>query len=390
MTDKTALRPFDPNLKTKLVVVAGTHGIAASIYQEEPSSVWVPIDHASRSLTPCEQRYHQIERESLAVAWGMDIHRYYLLGIHFECYTDHQPLIPIYANINKAGPARVGRHRLYTQHFNFTMKYIPGKGNPCDYNSRHPTPLGTERQDKRGYMPPSYEDDVMINKIITDDLPDAVTLSMVQATTTKDATLQELIKCINKGYISKNPVLREYIKIFHELTFTEGVILRNNRLVIPSRELAPGQGNLRQLVIDLAHERHQGESKCKQLLRSRIWFPKMDKRIQEKVQGCLGCQATTYTPTRDPLQPTVLPSQPWQQINMDFWGPLPSREHILVIIDEYSRYPVVEFTTSTSAKYVVPIIDKVFATLRFPQKVKTDGGPPFNGTDSHEYKVYMK
>ena len=61
-----------------------------------------------------------------------------------------------------------------------------------------------------------------------------------------------------------------------------------------------------------------------------------------------------------------------------------------MIIDEYSRYPVVEFTTSTSAKYVLPIIDKVFATLGFPQKVKTDGGPPFNGTDSHEYKVYMK
>ena len=144
MTSDSALRPFDPSKKTMMVTSdAGPQGIAASIYQENDSSTWVPIDHASRSLTPCEQRYHQIERESLAVAWGMNIHyyiRYYLLGIDFDCYTDHQPLIPIYTRDSKKGPARVEHHRLSAQDFHFTIRYMPGKSNPCDYNSRHPLP----------------------------------------------------------------------------------------------------------------------------------------------------------------------------------------------------------------------------------------------------------
>ena len=60
---------------------------------------------------------------------------------------------------------------------------------------------------------------------------------------------------------------------------------------------------------------------------------------------------------------------------MDFWGPLPSGEHILVVIDEYSCYPEIEFVSSIGAKAVIPHIDKIFATHGFPEQVKTDGGP---------------
>ena len=63
MTSDTALRPFDPQLKRILVTNAGPVGIAvtASIFQELDDGTWVPIDHASRSLTPCEKNYSQIE-----------------------------------------------------------------------------------------------------------------------------------------------------------------------------------------------------------------------------------------------------------------------------------------------------------------------------------------
>ena len=60
------------------------------------------------------------------------------------------------------------------------------------------------------------------------------------------------------------------------------------------------------------------------------------------------------------------------------------------MIDKYSRYPEVEIVSGTSAKAVVPHIDKIFATHGFPDKVQTDGGPPFNGSGSHLYYQYMK
>ena len=389
MTSDTALRPFDPQLKTILVTDAGPGGIAASIFQELDDGTWVPIDHASRSLTPCEKNYSQIEKESLAQAWGMTTHRFYLLGIKFESYTDHQPLIPIYSG-NKRGNARVERHRLKVQGFQYDMKYLPGKDNPCDYQSRHPLPLDTFSDRQLDEMLIDRDDELCISKIVTDDLPDAVTLPMIQAATAQDPVLQKLLQCIKKGYIGSDPALKPYRPLFQELSHSNGVILRGDRLVIPDIEFMPGAGSLRQVIVDLAHEGHQGVVKCKQLLRSRLWFPQLDKLVEDRVAQCIACQAATYHPTRDPLIPTALPERPWQDVDMDFWGPLPSGEHLLVIIDEYSRYPEVEIVNSTSATAVIPHVDRVFATHGFPERVKTDGGPPFNGTDSHDFKMYMK
>ena len=72
--------------------------------------------------------------------------------------------------------------------------------------------------------------------------------------------------------------------------------------------------------------------------------------VDTKIKNCLACQGTTYVPTRDPLKPTKLPGRPWECIGMDFWGPLPNGEYLLVMIDEYTRYPEVEFTKSTSVQ----------------------------------------
>ena len=233
-------------------------------------------------------------------------------------------------------------------------------------------------------------DELGINKIITDDLPDAVTLPVIQQATKQDPSCQKLITCITKEHITEDPTLKPYRQVFQKLTYTNGILLWGDKLLIPDAEPSPGAGTLWKHVVDIAHEGHQGTVKCKQVLRSKLWFPDLDKIIQAKVEQCQGCQATTYKPTWDPLKPIVLPVWPWQHIDMDFCGPLPSGEHILVVIDEYSHYPEIEFVSSTGAKAVIPHIDKIFTTHGFPEQVKTDGGPPFNGSKSHEYQQYMK
>ena len=225
MTAKTALRPFDPAMKTIMVSDAGPVGIAASIFQEEEASTWTPVDHASHSLTPCEQAYAQIEKESLAQSWGMNTHWYYLLGIPFDSYTDHQPLIPIYSASHKPAPARVERHRLQVQDFQYTMRYIPGESNPCDYPSCHPIPLPDYTASEIADMVIDQGDELGINKIITDDLPDAVTLPMIQQATKQDPICQKLITCIMKGHITEDPALKPYRQVFQELTYTNGILL---------------------------------------------------------------------------------------------------------------------------------------------------------------------
>ena len=52
----------------------------------------------------------------------------------------------------------------------------------------------------------------------------------------------------------------------------------------------------------------------------------------------------------------------------------------LVFWKQYARYPVIEFTSSTSADYIIPLFTCVFNTYRIPEEIKLDNGPPFNGS----------
>ena len=82
---------------------------------------------------------------------------------------------------------------------------------------------------------------------------------------------------------------------------------------------------------------------------------------------------------------TELPERPWTEVSIDFSGPFPSGEYLLVAIDSYSRYPEVEILKSISADSVIPKLDAIFARHGIPDIVKSDNGPPFNGRDFNNF-----
>ena len=85
-----------------------------------------------------------------------------------------------------------------------------------------------------------------------------------------------------------------------------------------------------------------------------------------------------------------LPSGPWKELASDFYGSLPSGEYILVLVDEYTRYPVVEIITSISANCVIPVLDKTFALFEICEVLKTDNGPPHNSGQFRLFAEYIE
>ena len=98
--------------------------------------------------------------------------------------------------------------------------------------------------------------------------------------------------------------------------------------------------------------------------------------VEKHVGNCLACQATIACHTREPLLSSDLPKGPWKKISVDYAGPFPNKDMALVFWDQYSRYLVVEFITSTSADAVIPQLTRFFTTYVIPEEVKTDNGPP--------------
>ena len=170
-----------------------------------------------------------------------------------------------------------------------------------------------------------------------------------------------------------------FCRVKDDLTVTDqsNVILRGSRIVVPKK--------LRERAISIAHEGHQGLVKTKQLLREKVWFPKIDDRVKIKVEQCVACQAISSGSRPDPLQMSPLPPEPWHTVHIDFCGPFPTGEYLFVVIDAYSRFPEVEVVHSTAASAVIPKMDRIFATHGLPRVIRSDNGPPFNSEDIKRY-----
>ncbi|XP_056132034.1 uncharacterized protein K02A2.6-like [Lampris incognitus] len=106
------------------------------------------------------------------------------------------------------------------------------------------------------------------------------------------------------------------------------------------------------------------------------------------IAGCIPCQAVLPNHMQEPLRMFELPSSPWEKVGVDFCGPFPSGDYLLVVIDEYSRYPEVEVLQSMSARATIPKLDKIFSTLGIPLEVKTDNGPPFQSSEYTDFATY--
>lgn len=140
------------------------------------------------------------------------------------------------------------------------------------------------------------------------------------------------------------------------------------------------------MIPESLQQRHQDKSST---ARENL-FPNIDNLVKSTIDQCIACQAVGKPKPPKPPKPlamTDMPKGPWEMVHMDFYGPLPSGEYLLVVIDRYSRFSEVEIVRSTKTSTVILDKSQTRSLQHIPTIVKTDNGPPFNGD---EYSHYMK
>ncbi len=60
-------------------------------------------------------------------------------------------------------------------------------------------------------------------------------------------------------------------------------------------------------------------------------------------------------------------------------------ETVLVLVDDYSHFPVVEPISTASARAVFPKLDQTFATIVTPTFVSSHNLQPFNGENLRKF-----
>lgn len=138
-------------------------------------------------------------------------------------------------------------------------------------------------------------------------------------------------------------------------------------------------------ALTIAHEGHPGLVRTKQTIRDKLWFPGINEKVKTLVESCISCQATVPHFQHQPVQMSSLPDHPWHSIAADHFGPSPTGEYLLVVSDEYSRFPIVATIPSTSSSPTIRTLRNLFSMFGIPSKLKTDNGPPFT---SNEFKQF--
>jgi len=80
------------------------------------------------------------------------------------------------------------------------------------------------------------------------------------------------------------------------------------------------------------------------------------------------------------LQMSQLPKPIWTELFADFAGPMPDCSYLLMFVDEYSRFPIVEVIHSTSVDTIISAFDRIFTTSGNTEQLKTDDGLPWPST----------
>lgn len=366
------LAHFDPKKSTVLVTDASPYGLGAVLAQREASGEERPIAFASRSLIPAERNYSQLDKEALAMVFGVTRFKQYLWGRSFEAATDHKPLLGLLAAdkpIPESCSPRILRWALFLSGYDYTLKYRPGGQIPhADGLSRLPLPTSEFRVE----CPPEVF-------MLQGCYPRVLSAHAVAAATSRDPCLSQLRASLWTGQgLPCGQPWKPYEARFDEMSVQSDCILLGSRVVVPT--------SLQAEVIQLLHESHPGVSKMKAVARSHVWWPALDGDITAAVEACHTCQEHQRAPRAAPVRPWPFPERPWSRLHVDFAGPL-RNTYLFIAVDAYSKWIEVFPVTSCSTSVTVDCLRKMFAIQGLPDIVVSDNGPAFV---SEEFKTFLR
>ncbi|XP_046592854.1 uncharacterized protein K02A2.6-like [Neodiprion lecontei] len=335
LTSNPVLQYYDTNADCKLSVDASGTGVGAVLLQNN-----LPIAYASKAFTTCQKAWAQIEKEMYVIVYGCERFRQYIIGKPIFVDSDHKPLVPISKKPIADIPVRLQKIRLRLQPYDAEITYKPGK----------------------------------------DFMSDKKKLEFI-AETESDNELQTVIKLIRTTWPKEIKDVPKIAKPYHtyhpELFESDGLVFKNNCVVVPSR--------MRKEVLSKLHYNHMGIEKTKSRARDIVFWPGMNKQIQDTIMDCAVCQKFQKSHQNETLISSDVPSNVWEKIAVDLF--YLQGQPYLIMVDYYSKYVEIGLLTNESSETTIVMIKSLFARHGIPKIVRSDNGPQFS---SHKFKEFAK
>ncbi|KAK2712700.1 hypothetical protein QYM36_011401, partial [Artemia franciscana] len=295
------LKYFNPTSEDVVLKVdASQHGLGATLTCDGGICAF-----ASRSLSSAEQKYSQIEKEALAIAFACKHFHQCVYGRPVKVLSDHKPLESILSRGISVAPPRLQRLMLQIQPYNLSVEHVPGTSIPvADALSRLPLPE-TDAEFER-------ETEVFVHTLFKNVPMSDSRLLCIKSSTESDPELSSLTSTIITGWpetrSSCSEKIQKYWNTRHELSIANGIVLKGDKIVIPV--------TMRREILQQLHHSHMGMEKTKQRARSIVYWPGINRNIEEMISQCITCGRLQMQPWKHPLINTELPEYPWEQLHI--------------------------------------------------------------------------
>jgi hypothetical protein len=376
MTEAPVLRFYSLDEPVVISGDASQAGLGCVLLQGD-----MPVAYGSKALTSAEKAYAQIEKEMLAIVFSVRKFHSYIYGrqdVIIE--TDHAPLIRIMEKPLHAIPMRLQKMRMKLQ--GYTFKLVAKRG----------TEIPVADALSRAYIPETGPnltgEESHIFAVSEAELPQSgrvrtSTMTEIRNETKNDAGLQELITVIRQGWPEHRAqvghIVKPYFDYQEELAIIDDIIYKSNRVVVPK--------SMRSKALQMLHSGHQGIVRSKQLARDLLYWPGINKQVEDMVSKCGTCQERRAAQAKEPLMPTEIPEGPWQHVAQDLFDCFGKKW--LLIVDYYSNWFEFEKLEYTNGEAVIRQTKKWFSVYGIPEQLTSDNGPPWNGQEFTEFsKTY--
>ena len=366
----TILAHFDPQEQIGISCDASDVGIGAVLFHRYNDGTERPIANASKTLSDTQRRYSQVQKEALSAIYGIQKFHQFLYGRRFILITDHKPLLALF-NPQKGTPSmaanRLARWALTLSQYDYSIEYrrTSEHGN-ADALSR--LPVGEDVQFDKEQEAADISTVCTIQTLGQQLNPTDAGILVRESR--KDPILSAVCRYVKEGWPQhiESENIRHYKKLEDSLFTENGCLVYGARIVIPNK--------LRNPVLDLIHLGHFGMQRMKQLARSVVYWPHIDKDIETLGRNCTACAEHQNKPSKPANHPWMLPEKPWSRVHVDhainFMG-----TNWLVMIDAYSKYPCIHATSSTSTQATVNLLEEDFAHFGYPHTIVTDNAATF-------------
>ena len=156
-------------------------------------------------------------------------------------------------------------------------------------------------------------------------------------------------------------VLKSYWNVRDSLVEYEGIVFKDQQLVIPSA--------MRQLIMREIHSGHFGIVKCLERARAAVYWPGYTQQIRVLVESCSLCQENRRASKYMPLQPHNVPDYPYQVVGTDLLEI--DGQMYLLSVDYYSKWVCGDTLHETCSVDVIRETEKHFVDFGIPEKLVT-------------------